>query len=232
MDQSKPSAVRQNRFTADAIVQNERRTVQLNRSGPRRAVAGGSSGPSGRERTMSRRRLRYAVGVVLVLCLVGASVALASRAHDKKSSDFRAQLIGYNEAPSLNTPGHADLALTVTDTTITFTLKYADLTGAPAAAHIHVGQVGVNGGVSVFFCGGGGKPACPLTNSGTVTGTIAAADVVAIPAQGFVAGDIAPVIAALRAGFTYANMHTAKFPGGEIRGQIFRGHGEHGKGDH
>jgi hypothetical protein len=169
---------------------------------------------------MIRRRLSYAVGVVLVICLVGASVALASRGHDRKSPQFGATLIGLNEVPSLNTPGHADLALTVTDTTIAFTLNYFDLTGPPMAAHIHIAQPGVNGGVSVFFCGGGGKPACPQTTSGTVTGTIAAADVQAIPAQGFVAGDIAPVIAALRQGFTYANMHTALFPAGEIRGQI------------
>jgi CHRD domain-containing protein len=183
---------------------------------------------------MSKRRLRYAVGVVLVLCLVGASVALASRGHDRKrSSDFSAELIGYNEVPSLNTPGHADLDLTVTDTTITFTLKYADLTGPPSMAHIHIGQPGVNGGVSVFFCGAGSsKPACPASNSGTVTGTIAASDVVGPTAQGFVAGDIAPVIAALRAGFTYANMHTAKFPGGEIRGQIFRDRHDDHRGRH
>ena len=43
-------------------------------------------------------------------------------------------------------------------------------------------------------------------------------------------GNITPVIAALRAGFTYANLHTAKFPSGEIRGQIFPGHGEHSFG--
>ena len=87
--------------------------------------------------------------------------------------------------------------------------------------------------MSVFFCGGGGKPACPTTNSGTVSGTIAAADVVGPTAQGFNAGDIAPVIAALRAGVTYANMHTAKFPGGEIRGQIFAGrrHDDRGSKD-
>ena len=52
----------------------------------------------------------------------------------------------------------------------------------------------------MFFCGGGGKPACPASNSGSVSGTIAAADVVGPTAQGFVAGDITPVIAALRAG--------------------------------
>jgi len=85
---------------------------------------------------------------------------------------------------------------------VAFTLEYADLTGPPAAAHIHIGQPGVNGGVSVFFCGGGGKPACPASNSGTVTGSISAADVVGPLAQGFVVGDITPVIAALRAGFT------------------------------
>jgi len=181
---------------------------------------------------MTRRRLRYAVFVVLVLSLAGASIALASKGHDRKDGQFRAHMIGFNEAPSLNTPGHADLALTVTDTTIAFTLTYADLTGPPAAAHIHVGQIGVNGGVSVFFCGGGGKPACPASNSGTVTGTIAAADVVGPTAQGFTVGNITPVIAALKAGVTYANMHTPAFPGGEIRGQIFRGKGGEGNKDH
>ena len=80
---------------------------------------------------MSSRRLRYAVFVVLVLSLAGASFALASRGHDKKDSQFGAKLNGYNEAPSLNTPGHASPALTVTDTTIGFKLDYADLTGRP-----------------------------------------------------------------------------------------------------
>ena len=175
---------------------------------------------------MTRRRFRYAVGVALVLSLAGASFALASRGHDGKGSQFQARLIGWNEVPSLNTPGHATLALAVTDTTITFKLVYADLTGPPGAAHIHIGPTGVSGGVSVFFCGGGGKPACPASPSGTVSGTIAAADVVGPTAQGYAVGDITPVIAALRAGFTYANMHTTKFPAGEIRGQI-----RHGEGD-
>lgn len=178
---------------------------------------------------MTRRRLRYAVAVVLVLSLAGASLALASGSDKNKGSTFRAHMIGYGEVPALNSPGHAELALTVTDTTITFKLDYADLTGPPLASHIHIGQLNVSGGVSVYFCGGGGKPACPASNSGTVTGSIAAADVVGPTAQGFVAGDIAPVIAALRAGVTYANMHTAQFPAGEIRGQIVKG-GNHGDG--
>ena len=87
-------------------------------------------------------------------------------------------------------------------------------------AHVHVGQREVNGGVSFFFCGGGGKPACPASTSGTITGTVTAADVVGPTAQGFNEGDLASVERAINAGVTYANMHTAKFPAGEIRGQV------------
>ena len=87
-----------------------------------------------------------------------------------------------------------------------------------AAAHIHLGQKNVAGGVSVFLCGGA-KPACPGT-SGTVTGTRTAADVVGPAGQGIAAGEFAELVAAMQAGFTYVNIHNAMFPSGEIRGQI------------
>ncbi len=74
-------------------------------------------------------------------------------------------------------------------------------------AHIHFGQEGVNGGVAAFLCGGDGKPACPQ-GSGTVTGTIVADDVKAIAAQGLAANDIGALIRAIKAGYTYANVHT------------------------
>jgi hypothetical protein len=93
-------------------------------------------------------------------------------------------------------------------------------------AHIHVGQKGVAGAVSVFFCGGGGKPACPGATSGSVSGTITAANVIGPAGQGVDPGDLAALETAIRAGVAYANMHTAKYPSGEIRGQIKHGHGE------
>ena len=34
------------------------------------------------------------------------------------------------------------------------------------------------------------------------------------------AAEFAELVKAIRAGLTYANVHTSKFPGGEIRGQI------------
>ena len=86
-------------------------------------------------------------------------------------------------------------------------------------AHIHFGQEGVNGGVAAFLCGGNGRPACPQ-GSGTVTGTITADNVKAIPAQGLEARDIGALIRAIKAGYAYANVHSQQFGSGEIRGQL------------
>jgi hypothetical protein len=44
--------------------------------------------------------------------------------------------------------------------------------------------------------------------------------VVGPTAQGIEAGRLVELIAAMRLGLTYANVHSSKFPGGEIRAQI------------
>jgi hypothetical protein len=55
-----------------------------------------------------------------------------------------------------------------------------------------------------------------------VSGEITTANVIAgsMAPQQLAAGDLAAVIAAIRAGAAYANVHTNVSPGGEIRGQI------------
>jgi CHRD domain len=53
-----------------------------------------------------------------------------------------------------------------------------------------------------------------------VSGTIVAANVIGPSDQGIAAGEIAELIAAIRAGRAYVNVHTTAFPGGELRGQI------------
>jgi len=180
---------------------------------------------------MSRRTIAVLVAFV-VSALVVASFALADDGKGKhdgkgdKRTTWTANLIGYNEVPATNSKGHASLSLALSNGTITFKLEYSGLSGNPAAAHVHIGQVAVNGGVSFFFCGGGGKPACPASTAGTINGTVVAADVVGPTAQGFAAGDLDSVLAAIQHGLGYANMHTANFPGGEIRGQLRpTGHG-------
>jgi CHRD domain len=160
--------------------------------------------------------------VALSLAVVLGTPALAKDKKDKDEETFTAKLIGFEEVPAIATAGRATLRMTLSNdgTTLTFELSFEGLTAAPTVAHVHFGQRSVIGGVSFFFCGGGGKPACPASNSGTITGTVVAADVVGPAAQGIAPGDLDTVLQAMRAGVTYANMHTPLHPVGEIRGQV------------
>ncbi|HEX9823193.1 MAG TPA: CHRD domain-containing protein [Actinomycetota bacterium] len=162
--------------------------------------------------------------LVAPLALLGL-LAIPARAGGEK--DFKARLNGYEEVPAVSTTGGGEFRakLDKTGTMLEYELSYADLSAVPTQAHIHFGQEGVNGGVSVWLCSNLASPptppgvsACPP--AGTVTGTIDASDVVGPGAQGIAAGEIAEIIDAMRAGIAYANVHTPTFPGGEIRGQI------------
>jgi hypothetical protein len=148
--------------------------------------------------------------------MVGVAPALGAEG-------LSAQLNSYEETPStLNSLGTGVfLGLVDSDeTVINYQLFYTDLQGATVLfAHIHFGKPGESGGVVAFLCGGGGKPACPAAG-GLVTGTITAANVQALAGQNLTAGDMAAFVRAIKSGFTYVNVHTNVFPGGELRGQI------------
>jgi hypothetical protein len=147
-------------------------------------------------------------------------VARHNDEHRRPEREFRADLRGRNEVPLTLSAGRGTLALTVNDddSSVHFVLQYSGLLTAVGAAHIHVGQSKVNGGVTVFFCGGGGRPACP--QEGTVEGDFTANNVIALPSQQLEINNLAKLLRAIRAGETYANVHTMTSPGGEIRGQI------------
>jgi hypothetical protein len=170
-------------------------------------------------------------GGVLVLAL--GTYALAGGG----SGDSDGRLIGYQEVPSVSTVASGDFdARIVSNSRIEWKLSYRSLEGAVQQAHIHFGQRSVNGAISVFLCtnlgnGPAGTQACPAPPA-TISGTIQAGDVTGgAAAQGIAAGELAELIAAIRAGKTYANVHSTKFPGGEIRAQL-RGHrGGRGKDD-
>lgn len=138
-----------------------------------------------------------------------------------RERSFAAALSGFQETPTISSNGQGHFTASIDDrtSTINYRLTYSGLGTDATVAHIHLGARAIMGSVAAFLCGGGGKPACPPAGS-TVTGTIVASDVVAIPAQGLGAGDFAALVRAVRAGATYANVHTTQFPAGEIRGQI------------
>ena len=160
-----------------------------------------------------RRLLFLFAGAALVLAVLAPVVA------SDGGRRFEASLNGYLETPSISTAGSGSFKLRIHEDSIDFTLNYRNLSVPPAVAHIHFGRPDVSGGVSVFLCGGA-KPACPASVSGTVTGTIVAADVGGPVLQGITAGEFAELVRAIRHGATYVNVHTSNFPNGEIRGNI------------
>ena len=108
---------------------------------------------------------------------------------------------------------------------IRWELRYRGIETHVRFAHIHFGQRGVNGGITVTLCSNAADaPAeiadCP-EESGVVSGTIVAADVEAGAAvQGIAAGELRELLRAIRSGVTYVNVHSDAFPPGEIRGQL------------
>jgi hypothetical protein len=165
------------------------------------------------------------VGLVAALSLVLAAATIAVASGSRFS--MKARLTGYEEVPALSSPAHGTFSATTDGDSLTYTLTYSGFPTPVLQSHIHFGQKGVAAGISIFLCtnlgnGPAGTPACP-SPAGTVTRTVTAADVVGPAGQGIAAGEWAEVIAAIRAGVTYVNVHSQQYPPGEIRGQIHTG---------
>jgi len=161
---------------------------------------------------------------------------------DQQAFRFSANLSTFNEVPpkANGAQGTFRARLSEDGTALNWTFTWSGLTGPPLFAHIHFGLKGANYPVMTFFCGGPKgntaipqKPDCPQTTSGSIMGTTTAADIIALNTAGandqaLDQHDFAGFLRALRAGSAYANMHTTRFPGGEIRGQVavHRGDGD------
>jgi hypothetical protein len=155
---------------------------------------------------------------------IGAALAaglLTASARPVDTQVFSATLLGDNEVPPNNTAGKASFRMEVGNP-ITFSLTFSDLSTPLVVAHLHFAPTKVAGGVMIFLCGGGNQPVCPAATSGTITGMITAANVTGPANQGINPGDLDSALEAVGEGLSYANMHTTKFPGGEIRGQLRR----------
>jgi hypothetical protein len=190
---------------------------------------------------MKNLRIKITVATLFVIAAAGLA-SMGVRANDDGGAlHLSARLSSFNEVPPKAIGSHGTFQATLSEdgTTLSWTLTWTGLTGPPEAAHIHFAQEGVNSSVITFFCGGPSgdpdipsKPDCPQATSGSITGTTNAGDIIARNSGATDLGlnlhDFATFLRALRAGDGYVNMHTARFGGGEIRGQIavHRGEGD------
>ena len=135
--------------------------------------------------------------------LLAAAVTLAGcswmpwMASDTMS--MKNQLTGAQEVPPVTTSGTGTVDTTFDKSTnvLTWTVTYSGLSGPVTAGHFHgPAMPGANAGVAIPFTG---DMASPIRGKATLTAAQAAD---------------------LTAGRYYADLHTAKNPGGEIRGQV------------
>ena len=139
---------------------------------------------------------------------------------------FHDDLSGYNIVPTLSTGASGEFSARISkdETQISYELRYSGLNGTATQAHIHLGRPATVGGVITFLCtnlgnGPAGTPPCP-PSPGTVTGTLTASSVIGPILQGINPGEFAELVRAIRAGATYADVHTVNLPAGEIRAQV------------
>ena len=174
--------------------------------------------------------------LVSALSLAAASLLLAASAvagpKGKGDDHIKIHLKGFEEVPVVLTGATGELQLTINDAagTIAYELTYENLEGDVRQAHIHIGQKNVAGLIAIWLCQTAAKPApaavaaitpfCPGPRSGTVSGTVGAANVIGPAEQLVAAGEIGDVIHAIRAGKAYGNVHSTAVGSGEIRGQL------------
>ena len=183
---------------------------------------------------MRRTTTLLAFGILLIC---GSATTFTD---DGGARKIDVHLSGYQEtlvALSTTGNGHFQARISKDGTQIAWQLSYGDLEGTVTQSHIHFGARAQTGGVSVFLCtnlgnGPAGTQTCPASapEGAPLTGVATATNVIGPAAQGIAPGEFAELLAAIRAGVAYVNVHSSKYPGGEIRAQFPAGDhdGEHG----
>jgi hypothetical protein len=181
------------------------------------------------------KRFKIGAATAAVAALCAGSLMAGDDKGDREKDRFvvRADLVGYQEVPAVSTTakGRFRAWVDTANNEIHWKLSYDALEGNVTQAHVHFGQMSVNGGISFFLCsnlGNGpvGTQACPASGPAELEGIITPDLVVGpgptatAPGQGIEPGAFGEIAAAIRQGLAYANVHTSKWPGGEIRGQL------------
>ncbi len=151
-----------------------------------------------------------AISLIAFTIFLTASLSLAAT-----HGVFKAKLTGKQEVPATVTKGtgEAIFKLSKDGKEITYILKVKGIENI-RAAHIHAGKMGEEGAVLVGLFGGPKK-------EGMFSGVLAKGTIKDMNLVGPLAGKtIGDLVELLKSGGTYVNVHTDKYPGGELRGQV------------
>ena len=136
------------------------------------------------------------VAVAAVAALVAAAFAAAGGNADVTVG---AKLTAKQEIPAQavkDAKAAGSFTGSIAGSKLTYSLTFSGLTGPATAAHIHLGAMGKSGNVVVPICG---PCKSPVKGSATLSKAL---------------------LADLKTHKLYVNVHTAKNPAGEIRGQL------------
>lgn len=144
--------------------------------------------------------MRKLVSMLTLVALAALVVAAVSSARPTSGMfELSAKLTAAQEIPKQvvkDAGAKGSFTATLSGTHLAWKLTFSGLTGAATAAHIHLGGMGKSGNVVVPLC-------TPCKSGQKGTATISASLLKTIQKHG-----------------TYVNVHTAKNPNGEIRGQL------------
>jgi CHRD domain len=170
---------------------------------------------------------------LVAMAMLGAQPSVI--ADDRNDRSFSTRLRAPEEVPFVVSAARGSFTarLNADGTSLTYELRFSGLEGFVTQSHIHVGQRRVNGGIALWLCETARNPAPPSVaeatplcnvnpdaNEGMVSGVLTAAQVLGPATQAIPAGALADVLAAIREGAAYVNVHSVSAPGGEIRGQL------------
>ena len=157
------------------------------------------------------RRNVWPLAMLLAAGLLGSACEDATEGQEI----YTTTLSGSNEVPARSTAASGFSQIIIDGDRVHYAIQVDDLENI-TAAHIHTGASGTNGPVRVTFFPNDLHPQRLSVNDSTILadGTFTAANVSGI--------SFADLLAAIRNGTAYVNVHTTLYPGGEIRGQLTR----------
>ena len=148
---------------------------------------------------------RYALAGIV---LMSAALAVGCGSNSEDAEVFDAVLTGEAEVPARSTAASGRSQIVIEGGVVHYSIEVDDLSSI-TQSHIHTGSATVAGPVRVFLFQGSSSTTEKRT---LASGSFNASNVLNISYE--------QLLADIRSGNAYVNVHTTTFPGGEIRGQL------------